>query len=72
MTLNLAVGAATLAIGIFLIASPAEAARIWGWRSLDRLNPSGRTFYFRCYRVLGVLLALAGILFVGENTSLLR
>ena len=70
--LNFGIGTITLAIGIFLMASPAQAARIWGWRNLDQLNPGGRTFYFRCYRVLGILLALAGVLFVGENTPILR
>jgi hypothetical protein len=67
MVLNLAVGAVTLAIGVFVTASPAQAAKIWGWKNLNQLDPDGRALYFRCYRVLGILLALAGALFAFEG-----
>jgi hypothetical protein len=64
MALNLAVGAVTLAIGIFVAVSPVRAARIWGWKHLSRLAPHARDLYFLLYRALDVLLSVAGVLIV--------
>ena len=67
MVFKLAVGTVTLALGIFATISPSQAAKIWGWKNLDRLAPHARTSYLRCYRTSGVLLCLAGILLAAEK-----
>jgi hypothetical protein len=52
----------TVAFGIYMAIAPARAARVWGWKNLDHLSPTARTWYFRIYRAWGLLLCLAGIL----------
>jgi hypothetical protein len=52
----------TVAFGIFVALSPARAAEVWGWKNLDQLSPSARTWYLRIYRAWGLLLCAAGIL----------
>ena len=58
----------TVAFGIFATISPARAARVWGWKNLDQLGPAARTWYFRVYRVWGVLLCFTGILLAAGVT----
>jgi hypothetical protein len=57
-----------VAFGIFVIISPARAAKIWGWKNLDQLTPLGRSWYFRAYRMWGVLLCAAGIFLEASRT----
>lgn len=52
----------TGAAGLFVMIAPARAAKVWGWKNLDKLGPAARRWYFRVYRAWGVLLCLAGIL----------
>ena len=60
--MNLLACAVALTFGLLAIASPARAARIWGWNRLDELPAARRIFYLRWYRVFGVVLCLGGVL----------
>ena len=51
-----------LALGIFITVSPTQAARIWGWKDFESLAPGRKAWYLRWYRVLGILIGVAGIL----------
>ncbi len=53
---------AAMALGLFVIAAPAQAASIWGWKQLDTLASKERASYLRLFRVFGVVLFLAGAL----------
>jgi hypothetical protein len=65
--MNYLVSTVTVALGVFVTLSPEKAARIWGRRQLDKLAPAVRAFYLGCYRVLGVMLCMAGMLFAAES-----
>ena len=57
----------TLALGLFVAAAPERAAQFWGSERLGKLTPRGRVWYLRTYRVFGVVLGLAGILFALDS-----
>jgi hypothetical protein len=57
----------TVAFGMFATISPARASRFWGWKNIEQLGPTARTWYFRVYRTSGVLLCLAGILLAASE-----
>ena len=61
IVLNLGVGAVTLGIGLFATFCPRHAARLWAWRRLHSLAPRDRDVLVAGYRVLGILLSLAGV-----------
>lgn len=67
--MNLFVSIIAMALGAFVAASPASAARIWGSEKLDRLAPSQRASFLRWYRTLGVLLCLGGMLFAIDSIA---
>ena len=52
---------------MFVAASPARAARIWGRSHLDKLVPEQRALYVRCYRAFGIVLCLGGMLFAADT-----
>ncbi len=64
---NWAVSVVTVALGAFVWTSPAQAARIWGPERFDSLTPVQRTRIIRWFRVLGILLWLAGLLFAVDS-----
>jgi hypothetical protein len=66
--MNTLIAVVSLAFGIFVTVSPSRAAKAWGSRNLDQLAPATRVWYFRMYRVWGILLFLAGILLAVEGT----
>lgn len=63
MTANVVVSAVAMAFGGFAAASPHRAAEIWGWQRLQNLAPERRAAFISWYRVFGILLFLAGLLF---------
>ena len=72
MVMNVAVSAVTIVLGVFLSASPARAARIWGSEKLQRLSPAQEIVFVRWFRVLGVLICLGGVLFAIDSIGVAR
>ena len=56
-----------MVLGAFVAVSPAKAANIWGSVKLARLTPEKRPSFLHWYRVLGILLFLAGALMAIER-----
>ncbi len=67
--MDILVSTAALALGIFIASAPARAAHLWGSERLRRLTPHGRAWFLRGYRLLGVMLSLAGVLFALDNLT---
>jgi hypothetical protein len=65
VALHVVVSMVTIATGIFFLAVPERAARIWGRRDLGAMA-NGAT-YRRLYRATGFLLCVAGLLFAIET-----
>ena len=63
-TANVLVSAVAMTFGGFAAASPHRAAEIWGWQRLQNLAPERRAAFISWYRMFGILLFLAGLLFV--------
>ncbi len=61
--INLFVGAAAMALGVFVTTSPARAAEVWSSERLERLAPQNRASFLRWFRGFGIILCLAGALF---------
>jgi hypothetical protein len=61
MAMNLLISAITLALGIFVTVSPAQATKLWG-KQINQLDPRGRVLYLRWYRAFGISLSLSGVL----------
>jgi hypothetical protein len=64
---NLLVSTVAMALGSFIAALPHRAAQIWGSQRLANLAPERRASFVRWYRVFGILLCLAGLLFVVDS-----
>jgi hypothetical protein len=56
------VSVTALIVGIFIVAWPARAARIWGWKHFDEMSPRDRTTYLRSYRGMGIVVGLAAVM----------
>jgi len=67
IVMNVVVSFGTIILGAFIVASPAQAARIWGSEKLEKLAPAKKTALLRWYRVFGILLCLGGILSVVDG-----
>jgi len=67
MAMKLLLSVATMALGVFVAASPHHAARIWGSRRLANLAPERRALYIGWYRAFGILLYLTGVLLAVES-----
>jgi hypothetical protein len=67
--LNLSLSALAVSFGVFAAAAPTRAAGLWGWKHIDKLDPSKRNLYFRGYRAFGIILCLAGILFAIDSVT---
>lgn len=66
---NLVLGMVTSVLGFFVMASPERSARVWGRKQLGTLTFTGRTWYLRGFRMLGMLLCLAGVLVALESIA---
>ena len=51
-----------VALGIFVVLSPAQAAKIWAPQRLAKLAPERRPSLLRLVRAFGIVLCLAGAL----------
>jgi hypothetical protein len=69
MEINLLVGVVTMALGLFLVTSPARAAKIWGSEHLAGIAPEKRPSFLRLYRLFGVILSVGGALFALDSTG---
>ena len=67
MAANLLVSTVAMALGTLVAASPHRAAQIWGSQRLHKLAPERRASFVRWYRVFGILLCLAGVLFAVDS-----
>jgi hypothetical protein len=65
--MNLLMSAVAVALGVFITASPARAARVWGSERLSNLAPERIPSFVRWYRVSGILLCLAGVLLAVDS-----
>lgn len=65
--MNIVVSTAALALGLFVATAPAHAAKIWSSERLRKLTPGGKIWFLRCYRFLGVMLSVAGLLFAFDT-----
>jgi hypothetical protein len=70
MLMNLFVSAVAVALGAFVVASPHQAAKIWGSQRLDSLKPKRRDLFVRWYRAFGILLCLTGVLYALDTIAL--
>ncbi len=68
--MNIAVSTIALALGLFAASAPEHAARLWNPQRLDKLAPAGRVWFLRGYRLLGVVLSIAGVLFALDSLPL--
>lgn len=60
--MSLLLSVVALAAGVFIVASPTRAAKIWGWENFDALTPVHRRWYLRGFRFMGFVIALGGAL----------
>jgi hypothetical protein len=65
--MNLLLSIVAVIFGLFVCASPARAAEIWGWSHLQKLAPAQRALYLGCYRAFGIILCLGGVLFAIDS-----
>jgi hypothetical protein len=65
--MNLLLSSVAVTLGLFVAASPTQAAEIWGRSHLDKLPPEQRALYLRCYRAFGIVLCLGGVLFAADS-----
>jgi hypothetical protein len=60
--MSLFLSAVAIVFGVYFAISPARAAKIWGWEHLGTLAPNLKKWYLRGFRLMGVVIALGGIL----------
>jgi hypothetical protein len=60
--MSLFLSAVAVVFGVYIAISPAMAAKIWGWERLDTLAPNHKKGYLRGFRLMGVVIALGGVL----------
>ena len=65
--INLWVSAVTMALGIFVLASPAQAAKVWGSEKFHKLSPEQRVPLLRLWRAFGFLLCLGAVLIAADG-----
>ena len=70
--LDILVSSLAVALGLFITASPARAAKVWSADRIAKLTPARRVWFLRCYRVFGVMISLAGVLFVLDSMGQVR
>jgi len=67
--MNLLVSVVGIILGVFVMVAPQRAAAIWGSERLLKLDPSRRVLFLQWYRVFGVILCLAAILFALDTVA---
>ncbi len=65
--MNILVSTIALALGLFIISAPMQAARLWSGNRFEKLTPDRRVWFLRVYRALGVMLSVAGLLFALDS-----
>jgi hypothetical protein len=65
----LLVSAVAIALGVFATLAPDRAAAIWGSERLAKLTPPRRSLFLQSYRIFGVILCLAAILFALDSIA---
>jgi hypothetical protein len=63
------VSAVAIALGVFATLAPGRAAAIWGSERLSKLTPPRRSLFLQSYRIFGVILCLAAILFALDSIA---
>ena len=66
---NVVVSAVAIAIGSFIVASPDQAARIWGAQRFANSTPERRNVLVRWYRIFGISVFLAGVLLALDSVN---
>ena len=69
MAINLWVSAVAMALGIFVLTSPAKAAKVWGSEKFYKLSPEQRVPLLRWWRAFGFLLCLAAVLIMADSIA---
>ncbi len=54
----------SICLGIFCVLFPERAVKRWGRFRIAEVPPHSRTLYLRCYRFFGIVMAVAGGLFL--------
>ena len=67
--MNIALSTIALAIGLFILSAPEQAARVLNPQRLAKLAPSEKVWYLRAYRLLGVTLSITGLLFAIDSIT---
>lgn len=67
---NLAVSGVTMAMGVFVAASPRRAAEIWGSERLHGMSAAHQALVVRWFRIFGIFLFLTGACFAIHYTFL--
>jgi hypothetical protein len=66
-TASLLVSAVAMALGVFIVVPPDQAAKIWGAKRLENLTVNRRPQLVHWYRLFGIFLFLGGLLVVIED-----
>jgi hypothetical protein len=62
IVMSLFLSAVAIVFGVYIAISPARAAKIWGWEHLRTLAGNHKKWYLRGFRLMGIVIALGGIL----------
>ena len=65
--MSLFLSAVALAAGVFIAMAPTRAARIWGWENFHTLAPTHKRWYLRGFRIMGIVIAVGGVLNAVDN-----
>ena len=69
VAINFWVSAVAMALGIFVLASPARAAKVWGSEKFYKSSPEQRVSLLRWWRTFGFLLCLAAVLNMADGIA---
>jgi hypothetical protein len=69
VVMNLLVSAIAIVLGAFVMVAPDRAAAIWGAERFQKLAPADKPLFLQWYRVFGVTLCLAAILFALDSLA---
>jgi len=68
---DLVASVVTMALGAFTAVSPRRAAEIWASERLRTMTSERQALFIRWYRIFGIILFAAGVLFA-HSTALSR
>ena len=69
MAINFWVSVVAMALGIIVLASPAQAAKVWGSEKFYKLSPEQRVSLLRWWRTFGFLLCLGAVLIMADRIA---